>query len=147
MGNALRSVGRPLLPQSVRYTSLGTQLLGFHAGRGSSSRPSFGTAYGMHTPCLIVILLLIRRIYQTTSISIYTLQGNAVWHSLATPPELLAVFLFAISGLVPGKRGIVSRAHEHEKDSGVVDRSRSRAGAGVRRPSGWLPEFTHYTRG
>ena len=73
----------------------------------------------MHTPCLIVILLLIRRIYQTTSISIYTLQSNAVWHSLATPPELLAV-LFAISGLVPGKRGIVSRAHEHEKDSGMV---------------------------
>ena len=68
----------------------------------------------MYIPCLIAILLLIRGIYHTVSTSIDALQSKAVWYSLAALPELLAVFLFAVSGLVPEKKDLVSRAHEDE---------------------------------
>lgn len=71
----------------------------------------------MRVLCLIVIFLLIREIYLTTvTISTVSHQNEAAWYPLAALPELLAVFLFAVPGLVPEKRELIARAHEHEKD-------------------------------
>ena len=74
----------------------------------------------MYIPCLTVILLLIREIYHTVSISIGTLQRKALWCSLAALSELLAVFSFAASGLVSEKKSSVPDARGNERDSGTV---------------------------
>ena len=70
----------------------------------------------MYIPSLIVILLLIRGIYRAVSISLAAAESKALWYSLAAAPELLAVFLFAVTGLVPEKKDLVPRPHEDGKD-------------------------------
>ncbi|KAF9644902.1 hypothetical protein BDM02DRAFT_3149699 [Thelephora ganbajun] len=84
--------------------------------RGSLQGTSFGTTYGMYILCLIVIFLLIREIYLTATISSISRQNEAVWYPLAALPELLAVFLFAVPGLVPEKKDLIARAHDQEKN-------------------------------
>jgi len=85
--------------------------------RGSLQRTSFGATYGMYILCLIVIFLLIREIYLTIStLNNVSHQDEAVWYPLAALPELLAVFLFAVPGLVPDKRDLVTYAHGPQKD-------------------------------
>jgi len=74
----------------------------------------------MYIPSSIVILLLIRGIYRTVSISLAAAESKALWYSLAAAPELLAVFLFAVTGLVPEKKELVPRTHEDGKDREVT---------------------------
>jgi len=45
-------------------------------------------------------------------------QTEVAWYLLAATPEILAVFLFVVPGLVPRKKDLVSLAHEREKGSG-----------------------------
>lgn len=71
----------------------------------------------MYILCLIVIFLLIREIYLTIStLNNVSHQDEAVWYPLAALPELLAVFLFAVPGLVPDKRDLVAYAHGSQKN-------------------------------
>ena len=114
------ALGKPAPSPLTIYTSSETQLLAFRTGRGLLSEPSPGPAYGMYIPSLIVILLLIRGMYRTVSITINLPQSKALWYSLGPLPELLAVFLFPVTGLVPEKKDLVPRAHEHKKDPEVT---------------------------
>jgi len=85
--------------------------------RGSLPRTSFGSTYGMYILCLIVIFLLIREIYLTiTTFQNISHQNEAAWYPLSALPELLAVLLFAVPGLVPDKRDLVAHAHGRGKD-------------------------------
>lgn len=70
----------------------------------------------MYILCLIVIFLFIREIYLTITTVNNSRQDEAVWYPLAALPELLAVFLFAVPGLVPDKRELIAHARGHEKD-------------------------------
>jgi len=70
-----------------------------------------------YIPCLIVILLLAREVYLAVRVSTITTSSEVVWYVVAAAPELLAVFCFAVPGLVPQKGGPVP--HEHE-DPGVM---------------------------
>jgi len=85
--------GFPLQETCVSIFLFATVLLAgntiFHFGRGRS-------AWSLY---LIAIFLLIRGIYRVVSIN--RDQSSAVWYPLAVVSELLAVFLFAVTGLVP----------------------------------------------
>jgi len=80
----------------------------FHAERGMLPATLSGKTY---IPCLILILLLTHEAYVIVEINLY-IQSTALFWSLWALPELLAVFLFAIPGLVPEKKGFLTpRAH------------------------------------
>jgi len=65
---------------------------------------SFGRRNGMYILVIIVLLLMIREIFYIATIQDINAQRNeALFYPLAALPELLAVFLFAIPGLVPPK--------------------------------------------
>jgi len=71
----------------------------------------------MYILCLIVVFLLIREIYLTiTTFQNISHQNEAAWYPLSALPELLAVLLFAVPGLVPDKRDLVAHAHGRGKD-------------------------------
>ena len=59
----------------------------------------------MHVLGLIIVLLLIRQIYIVATVN--RVPHEAVWYPLAALTELLAVFLFAVSGLVPNKKDVL----------------------------------------
>jgi len=69
----------------------------------------------MYILCLIVVLLLIREIYLAATINT-THQNEASWYPVAALPELLAVMLFAVPGLVPEKKELNALAHGHGKN-------------------------------
>lgn len=92
-----------------------TQHFTFQSGNGSLHKTSPGSAHGTYTLCLIVILLLIREIYLTATLST-SRQNEALWYPFAALPELLAVLLFAVPGLVPEKSELAARAHGHGKN-------------------------------
>lgn len=98
----------PFLIYTQRFTFT------FHSGR-DSSQGAPRKAYEMYIPCLIAILLLIRGIYRTITISISADQSDAIWYPLGALPELLAVFLFAVTGLVPGEEYPAPPSHEDEE--------------------------------
>lgn len=56
-----------------------------------------------YIPWLILILLLIHDIYFIVDINL-PIYSTVLWWTLWVLPELLAVFLFAIPGLVPEKK-------------------------------------------
>ena len=68
----------------------------------------------MCTPSLIVVLLLIRGIYCAVAVSM-GVPGRKVAYYL-----LVAVLLFEVKALVPGRKDIVLPAHEHMMDLGAV---------------------------
>ena len=103
----------PPLPFSI-YRSA-AQRFAFHIGRGSLQGTSFGAKRGTYILCLIVVFLLIREIYLTATINT-THQSEASWYPLAALPELLAVTLFGVPGLVPEKREMIALAHSREKN-------------------------------
>lgn len=70
----------------------------------------------MHILCLIVIFLLIREIYFTATIGNISHVNEAVWYPLGALPELLAVFLYVVPGLVPEKRELNARSGALDKD-------------------------------
>ena len=74
----------------------------------------------MYTLCLIVLLLLIREIYLTATLN-NSRQNEASWYPLAALPELLAVFLFAVPGLVPEKSELAAHAHGHGKNTDTAE--------------------------
>ena len=82
---------------------------------------SIGEKSGAWVLCLLVTLLLIREVYLTATIGSISRQKEASWYPLAALPELLAVGLFAVPGLVPQKRDLVARAHEREKDTETTE--------------------------
>jgi len=85
--------------------------------RGSFQNTSFGATYGMYILCLIVIMLLIREIFLTATINNISHQHESVWYPLAALPELLAVLLFAVPGLVPQKKDLVAYSREKNPES------------------------------
>jgi hypothetical protein len=85
--------------------------------RGLLPKTTFGSTYGMYILCVIVILLLIREIYLTiATIPNVAHQSEDAWYPLAALPEVIAVSLFAVPGLVPEKRDLVAYAHGRGKD-------------------------------
>jgi len=74
--------------------------------------------WGIYIPCLIVTLLLIRGVYRTVIITVEAGESRVMWYTIGTLPELLAVFLFAIPGLVleEGGRGLAPLPDGHVKD-------------------------------
>ena len=105
----------PLPPLSI-HGSPTTQRPILYIGRDlPSGKSSKGTGV-IYIPCLIVILVLIHGIYRTVSISDNVRQNDAIRYTLGALPELLAVFLFAIPGLVPEEGNQAPRPHEHGKD-------------------------------
>ena len=77
---------------------------------------SIGAIHGSYFLCIIVILLLIRQVYLTATVSKVSHQDEAEWYPLAALTELIAVCLFAVPGLVPNKRDLTARINEHEKN-------------------------------
>ena len=88
----------------------------FHIGRGALPRGTIGATHGTYILCLIVVLLLIREIFLTATLSSISHQKEGEWYPLAALPELLVVFLFATPGLVPQKSDLVAQARGLEKD-------------------------------
>lgn len=82
----------------------------------STHGASFGAKSGAYVLCLIVLLLLVREIYLTATLGNITQQHEGAWYPLSALPELLAVVLFAVPGLVPEKKDLVARANQREKD-------------------------------
>lgn len=74
----------------------------------------------MYTLCVIVILLLIREIYLTATLT-NSRQNEASWYPLAALPELLAVLLFAVPGLIPEKSELAAYAHGHGKNAETAE--------------------------
>lgn len=74
----------------------------------------------MYTLCLIAILLLVREIYLTATLNT-TRQNEASWYPLAALPELLAVLLFAVPGLVPEKSELAAHAYGHGKNPEIAE--------------------------
>jgi len=91
-----------------------TQRFIFRTERGTSDGESSGTTYVTYIPCLIVILLLARGIYITVRTNAITSQSQVIWYLFAAAPELLAVFCFAVPGLVPQKGCPIPHAHGDE---------------------------------
>jgi hypothetical protein len=59
--------------------------------------------------------LLIREIYLT--ITVGKIVHEAAWYPLAALTELIAVFLFAVPGLVPDKREMKEAQGQLDKDT------------------------------
>ena len=59
----------------------------------------------MHVLGLIIVFLLVREVYLTVTVG--KVPDEAVWYPLAALTELLAVFLFAVPGLVPNKKDVM----------------------------------------
>jgi len=116
------SLSKTLRKVSVIIFLVVTALLALHtvalvreeqAARRRGSVPP-GAAHGGYILCLVVILLLVREIYLTATIGNISRQNEPVWYPLAALPELIAVFLFAVPGLVPEKRDLVAREKDFE---------------------------------
>jgi len=70
---------------------------------------SLGETSGAYILCPLVVLLLIREIYLIATVGNISHQKEGSWYPFAALPELLAVCLFAIPGLVPEKRDRAAR--------------------------------------
>lgn len=80
------------------------QMLVFLDDQSKYDHEKWGSRHASHILCLISVLLLIREIFLTATISNSTKQNNEhFWYPLVAVPEILAVMLYAIPGLVPGR--------------------------------------------
>ncbi|CAA7266695.1 unnamed protein product [Cyclocybe aegerita] len=81
---------------------------------------SFGTRHGIFILVLISLLLLIREVFAAATVDDHVKQNNEhFWYPLLALPEILAVVLYAIPGLVPSKEEL--RAKEREELNGYGD--------------------------
>ena len=80
---------------------------------GETSKPGpFGRRHGALFLLAIIALFLVKEIYLVATLS-QTSTNETLFYCLAVLPEFLAVLLFAIPGLVPGKEE-VDRAQPDE---------------------------------
>jgi len=72
------------------------------SGQYKAGEGKWGDRHASHALCLISLLLLVREVFLTATISNATKQNNEhFWYPLLAVPEILAVILYAIPGLVP----------------------------------------------
>ncbi|KAJ3502772.1 hypothetical protein NLJ89_g8734 [Agrocybe chaxingu] len=71
------------------------------------AQKSFGARHGIFILVLISFLLLIREVFVAATIDDHVKQNNEhFWYPLLVVPEILAVILYAIPGLVPSKEDL-----------------------------------------
>jgi len=80
-----------------------------------SQRASVGTTYGINFLGSIIGLLLAREIFLT--ITVGKIVDEGAWYPLAALTELIAVFFFAVPGLVPDKREMMAAQGQLDKDN------------------------------
>jgi len=79
--------------------------------KNSSAKP-IGDRYAIYILLFISLLLLIREIFAMATINDTRKANNEnLWYPLSALPEILAVCLYTIKGLVPG-RGALGRGAE-----------------------------------
>jgi hypothetical protein len=65
-------------------------------------KDSLGVRHGNHILLVVSLLLLLREIFATTTVTNATKQENEhFWYPLISLPEILVVLLYTIPGLVP----------------------------------------------